>query len=74
MHVPYSPKINSFLRCRISGKEMNEDNLPVVLPNNQVYSYQALKNYADRNNGIICCPMTGQKFMINEISKIYLTS
>jgi macrophage erythroblast attacher len=72
--VPNTPRLNSFLRCRISGKEMNEYNLPVVLPNNQVYSYDALKKLSDRNNGIITCPVTGQKYTLGETSKIYLTS
>ena len=72
--VPFTPTINSFLRCRISGKEMNEDNPPIVLPNNQVYSHQAVKNCADRNNGIILCPITGQKYNLNDIAKIFLTS
>ena len=41
---------------------MNEDNPPVVLPNNQVFSHESIKKLADRNNGIITCPVTGQKF------------
>jgi len=72
--VPSTPKHNSFLICRISGKQMNEDNPPVVLPNNHVYSNESIRKLVDRNNGIITCPITGQKFTNKEVNKIYLTS
>jgi hypothetical protein len=37
--LPLSHHFNSSIVCRISGQIMNEDNLPMALPNGYVYSY-----------------------------------
>jgi len=36
--VPYSHRANSTIVCRISGKIMEGDNMPMVFPNGYVYS------------------------------------
>lgn len=36
--LPLSHHVNSTIVCRISGKIMNEDNPPMLLPNGRVYS------------------------------------
>jgi len=36
--VPFSHHANSTIVCRISGKIMDEDNMPMAFPNGQVYS------------------------------------
>lgn len=36
--VPYSHHANSTIVCRLSGKIMDEDNMPMVFPNGYVYS------------------------------------
>lgn len=36
--LPLSHHVNSTIVCRISGKIMNEDNQPMLLPNGRVYS------------------------------------
>lgn len=36
--VPQSHHANSTIVCRVTGKVMDEDNMPMVLPNGQVYS------------------------------------
>ena len=38
--LPLSHHVNSTVVCRISGKIMNEDNPPMMLPNGRVYSYE----------------------------------
>jgi len=38
--VPYSHHANSVIVCRISGKIMDQDNMPMAFPNGRVYSYQ----------------------------------
>jgi len=45
--VPYSHHANSTIVCRISGKIMDEDNMPMAFPNGNVYSREvcvALQN------------------------------
>ena len=36
--VPFSHHVNSTIVCRITGKIMDADNMPLVFPNGQVYS------------------------------------
>lgn len=38
--LPLSHHVNSTVVCRISGRIMNEDNPPMLLPNGKVYSYE----------------------------------
>lgn len=38
MNLPLSHHVNSTIVCKISGKIMNEDNPPMLLPNGRVYS------------------------------------
>ncbi|KAI8093592.1 CTLH/CRA C-terminal to lish motif domain-containing protein [Halteromyces radiatus] len=38
--LPLSHHVNSTVVCRISGRIMNEDNPPMLLPNGRVYSYE----------------------------------
>lgn len=37
--LPLSHHVNSTIVCRISGKIMNENNPPMLLPNGRVYSF-----------------------------------
>lgn len=71
--LPRAHHVNSCIVCRISGKIMNEDNQPMVLPNGYVYSYLALQEMAEKNNGIVTCPRTGSKFKFSECSKAYIS-
>ncbi|KAG1138310.1 hypothetical protein G6F38_010658 [Rhizopus arrhizus] len=50
--LPLSHHVNSTLVCRISGKIMNEDNPPMLLPNRRVYSQNALNELAAKNDGL----------------------
>lgn len=41
---------------------MNEHNPPMVLPNGQVYSLEALQEQSDRNNGKVYDPVNKAEF------------
>ena len=36
--LPLNHHVNSCIVCRITGEIMNENNLPMILPNGMVYS------------------------------------
>ncbi|KAG0363028.1 GID complex subunit containing RING finger motif [Mortierella sp. AD032] len=71
--LPLSHHFNSSIVCRISGQIMNEDNLPMALPNGYVYSYNALAEMASLNSGKITCPRTGAIFDITQIKKVFIS-
>ncbi|KAJ3416833.1 GID complex subunit containing RING finger motif [Chytridiales sp. JEL 0842] len=71
--LPNAHHLNSCLVCRISGSIMNEDNPPMVLPNGYVYSYKALEEIAQRNNGVIHCPRTGTQYHISQTRKAFIS-
>ncbi|KAF7729140.1 GID complex subunit containing RING finger motif [Apophysomyces ossiformis] len=71
--LPLSHHVNSTIVCRISGKIMNEDNPPMLLPNGRVYSYSVLHDLALKNGGEITCPRTGDTFHINDIKKVFIS-
>lgn len=43
--VPWSHHVNSTIVCRISGKIMDEDNMPLCFPNGCVYSREVRTRY-----------------------------
>ena len=43
---------------------MDENNPPVMLPNNEVYSSKAILRMAEENDGIITCEKTGKSFSV----------
>ncbi|KAF9558375.1 Golgi transport complex subunit 4 [Mortierella alpina] len=71
--LPLSHHFNSSIVCRISGEIMNEDNLPMALPNGYVYSYNALMEMASLNNGKITCPRTGIVYDISQMKKVFIS-
>ncbi|KAG8718739.1 GID complex subunit containing RING finger motif [Ceratobasidium sp. 394] len=71
--VPWSHHVNSVIVCRITGKIMDEDNPPLCLPNGQVYSQRALKDQANRNDGRVTCPKTGEVFAFTQARKMYIS-
>lgn len=87
--LPLSHHVNSTLVCRISGKIMNEDNPPMLLPNRRVYSqnvmdmkqkytqtnmiYQALNELAAKNDGKIICPRTGDVCKLKDLRKVFIS-
>ncbi|KAJ7560147.1 hypothetical protein O6H91_04G116000 [Diphasiastrum complanatum] len=71
--LPYAKHIHSKLVCYITKELMNENNPPLVLPNGYVYSSKALEDMANRNNGKITCPRTGDTCNFSELSKAYIS-
>ncbi|KAH6574376.1 hypothetical protein BASA82_000758 [Batrachochytrium salamandrivorans] len=70
--LPCSHHMNSCVVCRISGKIMDADNPPLVLPNGQVYSTLALKEMASRNSGSVRCPLSGVVYHFSETRKAFI--
>ncbi|CEG70497.1 hypothetical protein RMATCC62417_06384 [Rhizopus microsporus] len=71
--LPLSHHVNSTIVCRISGKIMNENNPPMLLPNGRVYSFNALKEMADKNDNKVICPRTGDVFKFKELKKVFIS-
>ena len=74
MNMPFTSKSRSHVICRLSKKRMSEDNPPVALPNNQVYSLSALESRASKKTQEVICPVTGNVYSLDSVTKIYLTS
>ncbi|XP_026473200.1 macrophage erythroblast attacher [Ctenocephalides felis] len=72
MGLPYAHCAQSRLVCRITGQPLNEHNLPMMLPNGQVYGEKAIKDIADQSNGVIMCPTTQQVYGIKHIEKVFV--
>ncbi|KAL3897718.1 MAG: hypothetical protein SGCHY_003228 [Lobulomycetales sp.] len=72
-NLPMNHHVNSCIVCRISGKIMDEDNPPMVLPNGYVYSKEALHEMADKNNGNIICPRSGASFHLSQLRKAFIS-
>ena len=70
--LPYSLPTTSHLLCRMNGSVMNQDNPPMLLPNNEVYSYNALKTMADSNDGEVTCLKTGEAYNLSKAKKVFL--
>ncbi|KAL2919779.1 GID complex subunit containing RING finger motif [Polyrhizophydium stewartii] len=70
--LPCAHHVNSCIVCRITGRIMDADNPPLVLPNGQVYSSWALQDMALRNNGAVTCPATGSTFHVSEARKAFI--
>lgn len=60
--LPFSFHVHSKLVCRLTGKLMDDRNPPMVLPNGNVYSLEAMEQMALRSDGIIEDPRTGERF------------
>ncbi|KAI9315461.1 CTLH/CRA C-terminal to lish motif domain-containing protein [Dichotomocladium elegans] len=71
--LPWSHHVNSTVVCRISGKIMNEDNPPMLLPNGRVYSHEALQEMAVRNGGMVTCPRTGDVYRLEDVKKVFIS-
>ncbi|GAB0099139.1 E3 ubiquitin-protein transferase MAEA [Sergentomyia squamirostris] len=70
-NLPYSHCAQSRLICRVTGKPLNEHNLPMMLPNGQIFGQQALPHIT-KGNGIIVCPITNQSFCQPKIEKVFV--
>ncbi|KAF8591289.1 hypothetical protein K439DRAFT_1650826 [Ramaria rubella] len=71
--VPWSHHLNSTIVCRISGKIMDEDNMPLCFPNGYVYSREALEAMAAKHNGKVTCPRTGETCDFSALRKVFIS-
>ncbi|KAL9890263.1 E3 ubiquitin-protein transferase MAEA isoform X1 [Glossina fuscipes] len=70
-HLPYSHCVQSRLICRITGLPLNEHNLPMMLPNGQIFGQLALPEIT-KENGTVLCPITNTKFSNPKIEKVFV--
>ncbi|PFH49348.1 hypothetical protein AMATHDRAFT_147869 [Amanita thiersii Skay4041] len=71
--VPLSHHENSTIVCRISGKIMDDVNMPMAFPDGQVYSREALEEMAARDGGIVTCPRSGNKCEFSALRKVFIS-
>ncbi|OCH85764.1 hypothetical protein OBBRIDRAFT_797832 [Obba rivulosa] len=72
--VPLSHHVNSTIVCRLNGRIMDEDNMPLAFPvSGQVYSKEALEEMAMKNDGIVTCPRTGEKCNFSALRKVFIS-
>ncbi|KAF9225826.1 hypothetical protein BS17DRAFT_777750 [Gyrodon lividus] len=71
--VPYSHHSNSTIVCHLSGKIMDEDNMPMAFPNGYVYSREALEEMAANNNGKVTCPRSGEVCDFTSLDKVFIS-
>lgn len=70
--LPRGRHENSILVCSISGEIMDENNPPMALPNGNVYSYDAIREIADENDGVMIDPKTQQRARMSELRKCFV--
>ncbi|KAF9467871.1 CTLH/CRA C-terminal to lish motif domain-containing protein [Collybia nuda] len=71
--VPQSHHANSTIVCRISGKIMDEDNMPMAFPGGYVYSREALEEMAAKNGGTVTCPRSGEACEFSALKKVFIS-
>ncbi|KAI6040890.1 CTLH/CRA C-terminal to lish motif domain-containing protein [Pisolithus marmoratus] len=71
--VPYSHHANSTIVCRLSGKIMDEDNMPMAFPNGYVYSREALEEMAAKNDGKVTCPRSNHTCDFSALKKVFIS-
>jgi len=71
--VPLSHHANSTIVCRISGKIMDEDNMPMAFPDGHVYSREALEEMAAKHGGMVTCPRTGATCAFSDLRKVFIS-
>lgn len=70
--LPFAHCSQSRLVCYMSGKPLNENNVPMMLPNGYVYGEQALNKMAAQNDGQIVCPRTKEIYSIKDADKVFV--
>jgi len=70
--LPYAHCSQSRLICSISGRALDENNQPMMLPNGYVYGEQALTNQARQNDGKVICPRTKEIYSFTDAEKVYV--
>ena len=86
--LPYAHCSQSRLVCNMTGRPLNENNHPMMLPNGRegsvtfshlydplagyVYGEQALEVQARQNEGQVICPRTKEIYSFTDAQKIYI--
>ncbi len=70
--LPFAHCSQSRLICFLSGKPLNENNQPMMLPNGFVYGERALTKMAAENDGQIVCPRTKEIFAFSDAEKVFV--
>jgi len=60
--LPYAFHLQSALVCALSRRPMDADNLPLLLPNGNVYSRLAILKAAEHGDGVFTDPRTGDTY------------
>ncbi|KAM5531222.1 hypothetical protein V8D89_014812 [Ganoderma adspersum] len=72
--VPFSHHVNSTIVCRLTGRIMDEDNMPMAFDNGQVYSKEALKEMAARNDGYVTDPRDPEeRLQFGKLRKVFIS-
>ncbi|KAG7086640.1 hypothetical protein E1B28_002581 [Marasmius oreades] len=71
--VPLSHHANSTIVCQITGKIMDEDNMPMAFPNGYVYSREALEEMTAKSGGTVTCPRTGETCDHSKLRKVFIS-
>lgn len=69
--LPYAMHAHSTLVCAITGRLMDADNYPLVLPNGNVYSRDAIDRMV-KSTGLITCPRTGEQFQPDQTRRAFI--
>lgn len=69
--LPYSHCVQSRLICRITGLPLNEHNLPMMLPNGQIFGQLSIPEIT-KEDGTVLCPITITKFTNPKIEKVFV--
>lgn len=70
---PWSHHLNSIIVCGLTGRVVDDGDRLAVLPNGRVYSRDGLEKLAERDEGRIKCPKTGQVFGMDEIRRVFIS-
>ena len=68
--LPTVQRAQSSIVCRLSGEHCKEDNLPIVLPDGNVYSHKALKALSGAD-GTFAHPITGERLKLDGMRKAF---
>ncbi|KAL0578139.1 GID complex subunit containing RING finger motif [Marasmius crinis-equi] len=71
--VPLSHHANSTIVCQITGRIMDEDNMPMSFPNGRSRRFQAMEEMAAKCGGIVTCPRTGESCEFSKLRKVFIS-
>ncbi|KAL1503615.1 hypothetical protein AB1Y20_012092 [Prymnesium parvum] len=72
-HVPSVQRSRSTLLCRLTGEPMDADNVPLVLPDGQVYSLRAVEALAAREGGTTFRhPLSQEVVPLEQVRKAFI--